>query len=42
MVERYQGIARVKERAEAFTEKAHGIIGEFPESPYRRALYVIV
>jgi len=41
MVERYQGIARVKERAQAFTEKARGIIGEFPESPYQRALYSI-
>ena len=41
MVERYQGIARVKERAQAFTEKARGIIGEFPESPYQRALYSV-
>jgi len=38
MVEHYQGIGRVKERAQAFTEKARGIIGEFPESPYQRAL----
>ncbi|MGA2740571.1 MAG: polyprenyl synthetase family protein [Bryobacteraceae bacterium] len=41
MVERYQGISRVKERAQAFTEKARGIIGEFPESPYQRALYSV-
>ena len=41
MVERYQGIARVKERAQAFTEKARGLISEFPESPYQRALYSI-
>jgi octaprenyl-diphosphate synthase len=41
MVERYQGIARVKERAQAFTEKARGIIGEFPDSPYQRALYSV-
>jgi len=41
MVERYQGIARVKERAQAFTEKARAIISEFPESPYQRALYSI-
>ena len=41
MVERYGGIARVKERAQAFTEKARGIIGEFPESPYQRALYSV-
>src|ERR1022692_4733160 len=31
MVECYHGIARVKERAQAFTEKARGIIGEFPD-----------
>ena len=42
MVERYQGIARVKERAQAFTEKARGIIGEFPDSPYQRALYSVM
>jgi octaprenyl-diphosphate synthase len=41
MVERYQGIARVKERAQAFTEKARGIMSEFPDSPYQRALYSI-
>ena len=41
MIERYHGIARVKERAHAFTEKARGIISEFPESPYQRALYSV-
>jgi octaprenyl-diphosphate synthase len=41
MVERYRGIERVRERANAFTEKARGIIGDFPESPYQRALYSI-
>lgn len=41
MVERYQGIGRVKERAQAFTEKARGIMSEFPDSPYQRALYSI-
>ena len=41
MIESYQGIARVKERAQAFTEKARGIIGEFPDSPYQRALYSV-
>jgi octaprenyl-diphosphate synthase len=41
MVERYQGIARVKERAQAFTEKARGLINEFPDSPYQRALYSV-
>src|SRR6204780_5150254 len=41
MIERYHGIARVKERAHAFTEKARGIMSEFPESPYQRALYSV-
>ena len=41
MVERYHGIERVKERAHAFTEKARAIMGDFPESPYQRALYSI-
>ena len=41
MIERYHGIARVKERAHAFTEKARGIISEFPDSPYQRALYSV-
>jgi hypothetical protein len=31
----------VKERAQAFTEKARGIMSEFPDSPYQRALYGI-
>jgi octaprenyl-diphosphate synthase len=38
VVERHRGFERVRERAQAFTEKARGIIGEFPESPYQRAL----
>ena len=38
LVEKYDGIARVRERAQAFTQKAREIIGEFPESPYQRAL----
>ncbi len=41
MVERYQGIARVKERAQAFTDKARALINEFPDSPYQRALYSV-
>jgi geranylgeranyl pyrophosphate synthase len=28
----------VKERAQAFTDKARQIISQFPESPYQRAL----
>jgi len=38
LIEKYHGIDRVKERAQAFTEKSRRIIGEFPESPYQRAL----
>ena len=35
------GIERVKERAQAFTDKARQMIGEFPESPYQRALLAV-
>ncbi len=38
LLEKYRGIERVKERAQAFTDKARGIISEFPESRYQRAL----
>jgi octaprenyl-diphosphate synthase len=41
MVERYGGIVRVKERAQAFTDKARRLINEFPDSPYQRALYSV-
>jgi octaprenyl-diphosphate synthase len=38
LLEKYRGIQRVKERAQAFTDKARQIISQFPESPYQRAL----
>jgi octaprenyl-diphosphate synthase len=38
LLEKYHGIERVKERAQAFTDKARQIISEFPESPHQRAL----
>jgi len=41
LLERYRGIERVKERAQAFTEKARQIIGEFSESAYQRALLAV-
>jgi len=41
LIERYNGIERVRERAQAFTDKARHVIGEFPESPYQRALHGI-
>src|SRR6516225_6849402 len=37
LLEKYQGIERVRERAQAFTDKARQTIGEFPDSPYQRA-----
>jgi octaprenyl-diphosphate synthase len=41
LLEKYRGIERVKERAQTFTDKARNIIGEFPESPYQRALLTV-
>jgi octaprenyl-diphosphate synthase len=38
MIERHRGFDRVRERAQAFTDKARSIVTEFPESPYQRAL----
>ena len=41
LLEKYQGIERVKERAQAFTDKARQTIGVFPDSPYQRALLAV-
>jgi geranylgeranyl pyrophosphate synthase len=41
LLEKYSGIERVKERAQAFTDKARRTMGEFPESPYQRALLAV-
>jgi len=41
ILHRYKGIERAQERAQAFTEKARRIIGEFPESRYQRALLAV-
>jgi octaprenyl-diphosphate synthase len=41
LLEKYRGIERVKDRAQAFTDKARQIIGEFPDSPYQRALMTV-
>jgi octaprenyl-diphosphate synthase len=38
LLEKHHGIERVRDRAQTFTEKARGIISEFPDSPYQRAL----
>jgi octaprenyl-diphosphate synthase len=42
LIEKYHGLERVQERAHAFTDKARRLIGEFPESPYQRALYGVI
>jgi len=41
LIDRYQGFDRTQERAQAFTDKARQLIGEFPESRYQRALYEV-
>jgi octaprenyl-diphosphate synthase len=41
LLKKYRGIERVKERAQAFTDKARQIIAEFPDSPYQRALMAV-
>jgi octaprenyl-diphosphate synthase len=41
LLEKYRGVERVKERAQAFTEKARAIIAAFPDSPYQRALMAV-
>jgi len=41
LLEKYHGIDRVRERAQAFTEKARLIVSEFPDSPYQRALLAV-
>ena len=41
LLEKYQGIERVKERAQAFTNKARQTMSDFPESPYQRALMAV-
>ena len=41
LLEEYNAIERVRERAQAFTEKARLLISEFPDSPYQRALLAV-
>jgi octaprenyl-diphosphate synthase len=38
ILNRHHGVERARQRAQVFTEKARQLIGEFPESPYQRAL----
>ena len=42
ILERHGAIQRAYERAHTFTEKARGLISEFPGSPAQRALHGIV
>jgi octaprenyl-diphosphate synthase len=41
IIEKYDGVERIQERAQAFTDKARQLIGEFPDSPYQRALHAV-
>ena len=41
LLEKYHGIERVRDRAQAFTEKARAIKASFPESAYQRALLAV-
>jgi octaprenyl-diphosphate synthase len=41
LLKKYRGIERVRDRAQAFTDKARQLINEFPDSPYQRALLAV-
>jgi octaprenyl-diphosphate synthase len=41
LLEKYNAIERVRERAQSFTEKARLLISDFPDSPYQRALLAV-
>jgi octaprenyl-diphosphate synthase len=41
MIQQRHGFDRVRERAQSFTDRARAIIGEFPDSPYQRALSAV-
>jgi octaprenyl-diphosphate synthase len=41
VLHRHGSIERAQQRAQTFTEKARTIIGEFPESPFQRALLAV-
>jgi octaprenyl-diphosphate synthase len=41
LLDKHQGIRRVKDRAQTFTDKARQIMAGFPDSPYQRALYAV-
>jgi len=41
IIDDHDGVARARERAGSFIQKARAIITEFPDSPYRRALAAV-
>jgi octaprenyl-diphosphate synthase len=41
LLKKYRGIERVKERAQTFTDRARGLIAEFPDSRHQRALMAV-
>jgi octaprenyl-diphosphate synthase len=41
LVDRHDGIGRVRERAQTFTERARQVMSEFPESAYQRAMMAV-
>ncbi|HUQ95482.1 MAG TPA: polyprenyl synthetase family protein [Bryobacteraceae bacterium] len=41
IIDRYKGVERVRDRALGFTAKAKGLIAQFPDSPYQRALMAV-
>jgi octaprenyl-diphosphate synthase len=41
LLKKYRGIERVRDRAQAFTDRARMVINEFPDSPYQRALLAV-
>jgi octaprenyl-diphosphate synthase len=41
IVNRYEGIARARQRALTFTAKSRALMATFPESPYQRALHTV-
>jgi len=41
LMERHGGIARARQRAQDFTERARAIISTLPDSSYQRALYTM-
>ena len=41
LIDKYDSVSRVQDRAHQFTRKAQQLIGTFPDSPYQNALYAV-